>query len=230
MSSVSKDFQQRRMEVLLYFRFVIDTCEGRITIPSHTKSKVLQVYAQEELLKTLKASCYLLLYNLVESTLRGLIQQIFDEFKTQNIRYDDCRQEVKKIVVLNFRRRNFDDQLVQKLADLAIDIINESFDPDKLFSGNVDAKTIRETAEEYGFAPPATKATWTLREVKENRNDLAHGSKSFSEVGRDVTPQKLKMAYRQMTRVLSSTIKNVNTYVEKRHYLASTLTPTAPTP
>ena len=42
----------------------------------------------DELLKTLKASGFLLLYNLVEATMRNGIEAIFDELQSQGVSYD----------------------------------------------------------------------------------------------------------------------------------------------
>jgi hypothetical protein len=52
---------------------------------------------QDVLFKTLKANGFLLLYNLVESTMKNAIEAIFDEFKGRGVSFDSCRSEVRKI-------------------------------------------------------------------------------------------------------------------------------------
>lgn len=136
MNTVLTDFQTRAAEVENYFRFVRNLAEGTVELHnSPTGKTALPPSNQEELLKTLKASCYLLLYNLVESTMRNVIEAIFDDFQLKSIRYDACRSELKRLVLMNFRRRN-PDKLMPKLLDLARDIITETFDKEEMFSGN----------------------------------------------------------------------------------------------
>jgi hypothetical protein len=64
-----------------------------------------------------------------------------------------------------------------------------------LFSGNIDAREIRETAKSYGFSDKTdgmkTQNGNDLLKIKTNRNDLAHGDKSFSDVGKDASAEEL---------------------------------------
>jgi hypothetical protein len=216
---VRADFRTRSIEVENYFRFVRGLAEGTVELRSLPNQDVTSILpGQEELLKTLKASCYLLLYNLMESTMRNIVEAIFDDFQMKNVRYDACRSELKRIVLLNFRRRN-PDKLMPKLLDLARDIITETFDKEEMFSGNLDARVIRETAERFGFTAPPSAQGWKLVTVKNARNDLAHGIKSFSEVGRDASASDLENARSQAVEILTTTIENVNTYLSKEEYL-----------
>ena len=143
-----------------------------------------------ELAKTLKANGFLLLYNLVESTLRNAIQAIFDELASSKVSFDRVKTELKIIVLQNLKACA-PDKVHLKMSKISVDIITAGFDPERLFSGNVDGRLIRETATKYGFSSKTeygkTKNGENLLIVKTNRNDLAHGIKSFEEVGRDKT-------------------------------------------
>lgn len=220
MQTVKVDFRQRASEVRRYFRFVIQAASSTVEIAVHGNTgTAFSMHEKDELLKTLKASCFLLLYNLVESTMRNLIEAIFDEFRSEGVRFDDCRDEIKRLVLLNFRSRN-PDKLLIKLLDIARHVVTETFESKETFAGNIDARTIRETAERFGFTPPPTNTGWMLRTVKENRNDLAHGNKSFSEIGKDVTPDRLEEARQQTFVILFLTLRNVSIYLERKRYLA----------
>ena len=223
MQSVKADFRERASEVRRYFHFVFAAANGSAEI-NVTKEDpdTLGIGERDELLKTLKASCYLLLYNLVESTMRNVIETIFDEFRAENVRFDDCRDEIKRLVLVNFRARN-PDKLLAKLTDIACHVVTETFEAKEMFAGNIDAKEIRETAEKFGFAPPPTNTGWMMRSVKDNRNDLAHGNKSFSEIGKDVTPDRLEEARKQTFVILFLTLRNVSTYLSRKRYLASNI-------
>ena len=135
-----------------------------------------------------------ILYNLVEATMRNGIEAIFDELKNEGISYDLIRPELKKIVLKNLRKRKLND-IHLSITAIPIDIITVGFDNQDLFSGNIDARKIKDTAIEYGFSYSTdarkTSNGFDLLSVKANRNDLAHGFKSFTEVGRDKTADEL---------------------------------------
>lgn len=225
MNAVRADFRQRASEVQRYFRFVVaeanDTLE--IAVPKGD-GVALRLGERDELLKTLKASCYLLLYNLVESTMRNIVEAIFDEFRAEGIRFDDCREEIRRLVLVNFKARNTD-SLLAKLLDIARHIVTETFESKETFAGNLDARTIRETAKRFGFKPPSIKTGWVMQTVKDNRNYLAHGNKSFSEIGKDTTPDRLEEARKQTVVILILTIRNVATYLIEKRYLAENALP-----
>ncbi len=171
MQSVLDDFNERAKEVTDYMIFIKDLEQRTIKL-----SKDGAFYGIDtELEKTLKATAYLLLYNLVESTMRNAVQFIFDEIKTNNTSFDSLRTEIKKIIWQNVKKRN-SDTLTTKILQLTTDIIHISFDAEDLFSGNVDAKLIREeVAEKYGFSPNTdhsqTRGGIDLLSIKKNRND-----------------------------------------------------------
>ncbi len=96
-------------------------------------------------------------------------------------------------------------------------------------AGNIDSKLIRETAKKYGFYSPTDDKKITNGEdlylVKKNRNDLAHGSKSFTEVGKEKGADELIKIKNQVVEYLEGILKKVETYIDKQEYLDSTNTP-----
>ncbi|MGP1388005.1 MAG: MAE_28990/MAE_18760 family HEPN-like nuclease [Thainema sp.] len=174
------------------------------------------------LLKTLKASAFLLLYNLIEATMRNAIEAIFDELRVRGVSYDRIRPELKKIVLKNLKKRN-SDRLFSSINTIAVDIIAAGFDKSDLFSGNLDALKIRNTADEYGFSHRTDYARTgngsDLLIVKTNRNDLAHGFKSFAEVGRDKTADELLEIKNKVIRYLKQILTNIDQYLSSQDYL-----------
>ncbi|MHC5820466.1 MAG: MAE_28990/MAE_18760 family HEPN-like nuclease, partial [Nostoc sp.] len=89
MQTVLLDFNTRVQEVNKYFWFLEEL------ITENTKLAVLEDSGDQkvkpidpELAKTLKANGFLLLYNLVESTMRNAIEAIFDELSSNRISFD----------------------------------------------------------------------------------------------------------------------------------------------
>jgi len=226
MNAVFIDFQTRASEVEGYFRFVRRLADEEVSLrKAHEDKAAFSIEEHEELLKTLKAACYLLLYNLVESTMRNAVEAIFDELKSKGISFDNCRTELQQEVLKNLKKRNVD-KLLPKLLSLARDVIYETFERSENFAGNLDARAIRDTAKRFGFTPPTGHEFTMLQTVKDLRNDLAHGVKSFAEVGRNASPSDLEKARSQTVEILTQTLNNINGYLQNQHDLVAA--PVAP--
>ena len=181
--------------------------------------------SNRELEQTLKASCFLLLYNLVESTLTQAIIAIQDDLKEKNIQYSSIKETLQKCVVKNLIKQGKLEILLHDAFMSKVNVLVSGFDEDEktLFSGNVDAKTVRKIAKVYGFSNNINhkdaKGGSDLLTIKTNRNDLAHGSKSFSEIGRDYTTEQLKEIKDSSIAYLDCILKNIERYIQKQEYL-----------
>ncbi len=226
MTTVQQDFQTRAEEIENYFRFVERLAEGDIRLAGMDSSaNPLNQQDHDSLLKTLKANGFILLYNLVESTMKNAIEAVFDEFRTTGVSFDDCREEVRQIVLSNLKAHN-PDKVFNALTPLAQKILTETFRKEKAFAGNVDAKKIREVARDYGFQPPSGKSG-NLLTVKSLRNDLAHGDKSFAEVGKDFGVERLRDIKNEVFDYLREVLGNIAAYLANRDYLANPSPPSS---
>jgi hypothetical protein len=147
MQTVILDFNTRVQEINEYFSFLegLDNKTIKLTSLENIDEEKNKLIDYDLLTKTLKANSFLLLYNLVESTMRNAIESIFDELQNKDISYDQIRPELKKIVLKNLKKRNIDD-LHKSTTAISIDIITAGFDREDLFSGNLDGRKIKETA------------------------------------------------------------------------------------
>ena len=224
-SILFEDFEMRAKEVSKYFLFLKNLEQGSIRLnmpnidnPEKYKNKQIDY----ELEKTLKATGFLLLYNLVESTMTNAIETIFNEIKENEISFDDVHEELKKLIINNFKN-NYSENNISEINIISQDIITASFNKKKLFSGNVDARKIQKTAMAYGFSVETnarkTENGQDLLRIKTNRNDLAHGSKSFEEVGKDATADELLVIRRRVICYLREILKNIETYISNEEYL-----------
>ena len=222
---VQNDFRTRAEEVIRYFSFLSIFDEKRISFTDSPLGVNLDADEQTALFKTLKANGFLLLYNLIESTLKNAIEAIFDELGNNSVTFDDCRNDVKLIVLNNLKKHNVD-KIAPILSNISIDVVAKTFRKEELFSGNVDAKRVREIANSYGFKEPSRKSDELLT-VKTNRNDLAHGNKSFADVGRDFDLARLDKIKTEVLDFLEELLNNINDYIIAKLYL---LTPPTPPP
>lgn len=224
-SPLFQDFNERCREVSQYFLFLKSLEQEKTKIcledeNGNTKIKKIDI----ELVKTLKASGFLLLYNLVESTMRNAIEAIFNELKSQRVSFGDVKPKLQKIILQNIKKRN-PDRVLSKIQNISLDIITAGFDKEELFSGNIDGRLIRITADKYGFSHQTdyhqTKNGEDLFILKSNRNDLAHGFKSFAEVGRDKTADELLDIQTKVISYLTQILTNIENYLQNKEYLNS---------
>jgi hypothetical protein len=206
-----------------YFIFLKSLEQGTTKLSMEGKGgspKIREI--DSELIKTLKASGFLLLYNLVEATMRNSIEAIFDELRSEGVSYDQISPKLKKIVLKNLKKRN-PDKIFLSITAISLDIITAGFDKQDLFSGNIDGMKIRDTATEYGFSHSTDYAKTghgsDLVTIKTNRNDLAHGFKSFAEVGRDKTADDLLEIKSKVTKYLKQILQNIEQYLSNKEYL-----------
>jgi hypothetical protein len=75
-------------------------------------------------------------------------------------------------------------------------------------------------ARRYGFPEPQSRGDRLLT-VKTNRNDLAHGSKSFAEVGRTFTVQDIFDIKNDVVAYLTEMLNHVAEYLRGRGYVAA---------
>ncbi len=225
MNIVQLDFKTRSDEITRYFAFLKEFDERRVFFLNRPDTGLPELAPadQTSLYKTLKANGFLLLYNLVESTVKNAIEAIFDELKSKSVSFDDCLANVRNIVLANLKKRNVDD-ILPNLSSISVDIVVATFRKDELFSGNVDGRRIREVADSYGIRRPAGKSDLLLT-VKTNRNDLAHGNKSFADVGRDYDMVRLDEIKAEVQTFLTELLTNVADYITNRAYLTPLPTP-----
>jgi MAE_28990/MAE_18760-like HEPN len=223
MQTVLLDFNTRVTEINDYFSFVEDLLTETMKLATLEESGIQTIMTiDSNLSKTLKANGFLLLYNLVESSMRNAIEAIFDELQSQRIPFDAVRVEIKKVVLQNFKNRSPDD-IHNRITDISIDIIVAGFKSSELFSGNIDRREIVKTARKYGFSFDTdyskTRHGENLSIVMKNRNDLAHGNKSFTEVGKDISIEDIRKVKEEVIAYISQILNNIETYLDAKEYL-----------
>lgn len=223
MNTVFLDFNTRAKEVNDYFIFVESLEKQTTKLAVFDPAGTYKIQSLDpELAKTLKANGFLLLYNLVESTMRNAIEAIFEEFKNKSISFDQLKPKIQIVVLQNLKNRS-PQKIHLTINQISTDIITATFEREELFSGNVDARLIKEIAENYGFSYQTdfskTKNKQNLVVVKSNRNDLAHGIKSFEEVGRDKTIKQLLEIKEEVVEYLTQILENIRDYLDNEEYL-----------
>lgn len=232
MITVKTDFENRKAEIDEYFGFVdiIYSEEKEAVVNykrlvSHRRKQKFDI--SDKLQKVLIANGFLLLYNLIEATIRNSLCEIFDEIQFEEIDYNKLSKKLKKVFLKqtnsNLKEGSFSiKRLNDQVFDITMNVINEEvvyFSKEKLdFSGNLDARKIRDIAESYGFNQPIINGD-SLLTIKTKRNHLAHGDFSFSDIGRDYSIRDLIDFKSNTFAYLTEVISSIEGFLDSKLYL-----------
>lgn len=222
MINARNEYLKRLHEVELYFDTLQLLDKGNCSI------KCVDILGQEEIknidseLSTiLKANGFLLLYNLIEATVRSSIDAVLNSMRTSSVTFRDLSDNLKKIWIKQETRSINSETNYEKILQIAKNILeNEilSFEKDCInISGNIDAQKIRNILKQFGGHEISNGRD--LKTIKDKRNNLAHGEFTFSEIGKDYTVQDL-IDYKDETKnYLSNVLEEIQDYIDNQKYL-----------
>jgi len=189
-------------------------------------------YKHDDFLKILKANALIMIYNLVESTVRNGIEEIYDKLSANGATYTTVRKEIQDI----WFSYKFGQVYHQPEASYisykgkALEIVNSimigetvELNGDALsLGGNLNAEKIFMVCNNHGieFKPDSScKGGKRLEDVRAKRNGLAHGNFSFAECGRDYSYNDLIEIKKQTYVFLSGLLEGMNNYYDTEGYL-----------
>ncbi|NEW97169.1 MAE_28990/MAE_18760 family HEPN-like nuclease [Rhodopseudomonas sp. BR0G17] len=207
-----QDFSERKRHVLHYLA-VVRKAEREI------RSGASRV--EEGRLLTLRAGTFLVLYNLIEATFRGGIQEINDTITRKSVAFADLRVSLRRETIRRFKKQA-SPALNHNMVDLPCEFVSIALAGEIWIEGSVDAKRIAEAAGHYGFSVRTdnrrTRGGADLLTIKDIRHDLAHGRKTFEEVGRDHPIRQLTMLSDRSLKYMSGIAQNIAGYLDSEEY------------
>lgn len=232
MQLVIDSFNERVTELDLYFKMLNSLEEPDVQL--HFPSKHTHRYKRPDpdWLKTLKATAFLLLYNLVESSVRDGLGAIYERARADGCTMESLEGKIRKIWIdQNFKTVEKESATLQsfrtkshELVEMALSKVVADIEKSKIpISGNLDADKIRQVCTKHGISVYTHKAALggaELSTVKTKRNALAHGNESFSECGRQYTVADLEEMKRQAVIFMRSVLNNIKRYLDDGKYKA----------
>jgi len=224
MDSVNSDFNKRKDEVNEYFSFLEKLNNENIKL-NYTKENTTEEFIiSTKLQRIFIANTFLLLYNLVESTIRNSIVAIYNKIQDDEIIYNDLSEKIKQIWLhkngKKFSIYSNNNTIEVNLQNIINDIINKEIilltKDDIHISGNIDALEIRKLANKIGFEKSINGRH--LVDIKEKRNRLAHGEHTFHDIGKDFTYNDLNN-YKETTFIyLEDVIHKIKNFIDYEKY------------
>lgn len=232
MKQVLEDFDERVGEIDAYFAFLADLEQPNARLVFEVDSHDFEKGIDSEWLKTLKATSFLLIYNLVEAAIRSALGSLYETMKREGRSYEDLREEIRSVWIdQRFRRvdrhsaslRDYQD-VARVLVSHAVDRLTVEIDSHILpKSGNLDAEKVREICHLHGIpvdTPASGRGGADLAMVVKQRNDLAHGNVSFRECGRNFTVSQLCATKEQAVVFVKGILLNIQKYITEKAYVA----------
>lgn len=179
-----------------------------------------------DLFKIFKSNTILMLYNIVEAVISSAIEDIrYSIHNDPTTSFDDLKVEIKVQIIKDLRVNINAKDFINISSNLSTDIIKNSFKKDKISNGNINRKVVRELSEIYGFQVHGsdyskTKDGTIINDIKSKRNDLAHGTFSFAEIGKDFSYQDVEDLSNCTINFLEFVIENIEVYLANKDYKA----------
>ena len=231
-------FEERKREIELYFELLTDIIdrEAVLIFPLPRDANADEARTErligKELSHTLKANGFLLLYNLVEASMTAGFEDIHTQIEAEEgLGADDLVDCLAHRAMRRFKSGVLEDasyfkhpasaSILKYWLDDHKKLLRQEKSP--LFSGNLDARKIREIGEEYGFSTVAGVQSdgRHLLAVKQKRNLLAHGTLGFRDCGREVSLPELLEIRRDVVAHLDGVVGNIEAYLSNRAYRRS---------
>jgi len=219
MDSTRSDFIKRKDEIDEYFSFLEVLNRDEVFIEGERVSiKLHRIFI---------ANTFLLLYNLVESTIRNSIIEIYDQIKDDELTYQDLSDKIKQIWLHKNSKKltsSNEDKIEKNIKQIINEIITREIiiltKDDIHISGNICADTIRILASKIGFEKSNNGRY--LEEIKIKRNRLAHGEQTFHDVGKNVTFNELALYKENTFEHLEDVISNIEVFITNQKYKSET--------
>ena len=225
MDNTKSNFEKRKIEIDTYIKYLLlldkDDVELSYSLNNEKKTELIE----SAFLTTLTANSFLLLYNVIESTIRNAIIAIYDNIKNEGITFDELSDNLKKLWARyeteRFKEGNFRmDTIREFVLDFANKIATKEivvFSGEWMdFSGNLDANEIRGLAEKIGFSKSPDGRN--LVKIKDKRNRLAHGEHTFYDVGKGFTIREIDELKVEVFEYLDDVVNKVELFIENRSY------------
>ena len=217
MINTRTEYNKRLGEIELYFSTISLLDEGKCTISCIdilNREKKFEI--DENLSKILKANGFILLYNLIEATIRNSIVAIVNNLNASNVTFRELTDELRKLLI-HQEFKSLDNENILNLSKKILEDEMLSLQSECIkISGNVDARKIRELAERLGCEQVPNGEGLVI--IKDKRNKLAHGEFTFAEIGKNYTVQDIIQLKEETKSYLSQVLDKIQVYISNQNY------------
>ena len=235
---IRDEFEKRLLEVGTYFEIlkVLEFEKPKLSAYDLEKGQNLEIVFDDRKINILRSNAFLLLYNLIESTVFNAVTSIFDSINAEKhkprLDYFDVIDDIKRYWLNNIYKHDEKvkkETVVKSFMDIFDRIFNDSLSLVSnylKYGGTLDADSIEITARDLGVSIGKLKNGFNknthgeaFKQIKRHRNWLAHGEKSFAEIGQDFPYSRLEEWRVYSVEHLEKLIDSIAIYVINDEYL-----------
>lgn len=181
----------------------------------------------------IRSNVKIMVYNIIEFSVTSLIRAIYSRIKDEGCGYAEVSEELRTLWHHAQMRKLGDPnasnetavRISKQLLDDAIANTALKLDPrTTIAGGNLDGDKILKLFDKHGVSINTANTDFKaveLKDIKDRRNDLAHGSVSFAEAGNQVTTSELATLIDNVDSFLMQLRKDVIAYLVSGSYRAT---------
>lgn len=228
-----KDFQNRCEDVqeylcLLEFVNSIATNKRKRLESESYEGYSISYMPNRECQQILRANFYLVLYNLVESTINSIISVVKDTINDERIPMEKL---ATRIIHLHIDGLYKDVTSQNRISEIGKELYRKTIKKETVFldklgfstSGNVDYDYFQKIVGAIGcrgrVGIDENRIQRAMERTKDHRNKLAHGNWSFSTAGSMLTISQIKEDYDCIVEFLNQSLTNLETFLDNKKYL-----------
>lgn len=222
MDTVVRDLEGRLTEVEVFLSFLKQ-------LERSPRSASTGIASTNAVSSTLKACAFLLIYNVVESCVRSSFAESYAKALDEGLGFAESTDKFRDVWLRQQLDVPTNSAIHQTYLNEAsrIAIAASVGTPLELsarklpVSGNLTADKIRALCSKHGVRLVVSrwaKGGIELDTVKEQRNALSHGHKSFAECGRDYTAKDLERIFKQTRHYMRGFVRSVASFNENCEY------------
>lgn len=181
----------------------------------------------------IRSNVKIMVYNIIEYSVASLIQAIYDRLDDESCSYVDVSEKLRTLWHHTRMRKLRDPNASNETAErISKNLLDEAIKNttvhisarQTLTGGNLDGEEILRVFKRHGVSVHTANSGFRsteLKDVKDRRNDLAHGSVSFADAGNQVTTAELAELIDHVDSFLTQLRLDVVSYLDSGDYKAS---------
>ena len=227
------EFQERCNDVseylnLLDFMDSIATNKHKCLESESHQGGVISYLPNRECQKILRANFYLILYNLVESTLNSIISVVKDTVNDEKVPLDKL---VTRLIHLHIGGLYKNVSSQNRILEISKELFQKTANKENVLleklgfntSGNVDYDYFQKVVNAIGCRGrlyiDENRVKNAMERTKNHRNKLAHGNWSFSIAGSMLTLSQIKEDHQCIVNYLNQSLHNLEPFIDDKKYI-----------
>ncbi|HWE97733.1 MAG TPA: MAE_28990/MAE_18760 family HEPN-like nuclease [Tepidisphaeraceae bacterium] len=229
MKNVTDQLEERRQEFSSYLR-LLEHLEKRLLRHSEMTRRLGDLPTTDSF-KAMKAAGFLMLYNTIEATIIAAVTELYKEIQGNGCALDQVSKHVQDLWIEQRFWIAPEEATPKTYRTRAAEMLRETMDgaalaltPRRLpISGNIDAEAVRRICSKHGcklVVHRHARGGAELDTVKDQRNALAHGQKTFVECGQNYAASDINRISRECFNFLRGFVRSLEKFIAKAEYRA----------